>query len=495
MIDSGSRDRSLEIVRAAGSSCWRSSPASSATDAPATSAPNAQRRADLLPHPGRHPVPGWLRRLPRGVRADERVGAAYGPHLPRADTSPMIARELTEFFAASRRGRASSARAGNVEWRGMLGPTPVLQRRATRRSSPTSTPATRAPAGRRSAFAKSPTPRTRPSAPTCSAAGWVKVYHPGAAVLHAHDYGASSSCAATSTSTAACARAPATSSPSVLAAARHVRAAVAGDRRWVAAAGTQRRRAGARWTARSATAPRGPARVLRAGLARRADFPAPVQQPALAGGARGDRRATAARRAPRRGLPPPQRLRRCAATQAPAGQLLPTTTTASSRACGGGPRTPAGAGPRHGRARAAAPGDGDPPVPPWQRGTQHAVSDLLPPGAARAHVQRVAGRLPQPAARRGRRVLRHDINEFFAPLRGARVQGLRPVAGRRCGDRHRLADGARRSASGRSAARVHMWSTTTSPSSTRPPPSTCSPRTPTATACTASPPARGCATC
>ena len=43
---------------------------------------------------------GWLARLSRGASTlAERVGAAFGPHLPRPDTSPMIARELTEFFA------------------------------------------------------------------------------------------------------------------------------------------------------------------------------------------------------------------------------------------------------------------------------------------------------------------------------------------------------------------------------------------------------------
>ena len=45
-------------------------------------------------------MPGLARGAPRGVCAlPDRVGAAFGPHLPRPDTSPMIARELTEFFA------------------------------------------------------------------------------------------------------------------------------------------------------------------------------------------------------------------------------------------------------------------------------------------------------------------------------------------------------------------------------------------------------------
>ena len=45
------------------------------------------------------PVPGWLESYRQAFALDDHVGAAYGPHLPRADTSPMIARELSEFFA------------------------------------------------------------------------------------------------------------------------------------------------------------------------------------------------------------------------------------------------------------------------------------------------------------------------------------------------------------------------------------------------------------
>ena len=57
-------------------------------------------RADLLPHAGRDAAAraGSPRYEEAFALADD-VGAAFGPHLPRPDTSPMIARELTEFFA------------------------------------------------------------------------------------------------------------------------------------------------------------------------------------------------------------------------------------------------------------------------------------------------------------------------------------------------------------------------------------------------------------
>ena len=82
------------------SSCSRSRPRSSATAARATSAPSA-RSGELICFLTQDatPVPGWLEAYREAFALDERVGAAFGPHLPRPDTSPMIARELSEFFA------------------------------------------------------------------------------------------------------------------------------------------------------------------------------------------------------------------------------------------------------------------------------------------------------------------------------------------------------------------------------------------------------------
>ena len=97
------------------------------------------------------PVAGWLDAHREAFALDPRVGASFGPHLPHADTSPMIARELTEFFA---------------------GFAPNGVRRCTARAiglpCPTSTRATRVPAGRSFASRSSTTPRTRPSAARCS---------------------------------------------------------------------------------------------------------------------------------------------------------------------------------------------------------------------------------------------------------------------------------------------------------------------------------------
>ena len=44
------------------------------------------------------PAPGWLAAIREAFALSEDVGAVFGPHLPRPGTSPMIARELTQFF-------------------------------------------------------------------------------------------------------------------------------------------------------------------------------------------------------------------------------------------------------------------------------------------------------------------------------------------------------------------------------------------------------------
>ena len=119
------------------------------------------------------PVEGWLDAYREAFTLDERVGAAFGPHLPHPDTSPMIARELTEFFD----GFAPNGR-------------PVLQRRG----DPTFLSNVNA-CYSRACWAELRFPDVAYSEDQAFGsamleAGWVKVFHPAAAVRHAHDYGA-----------------------------------------------------------------------------------------------------------------------------------------------------------------------------------------------------------------------------------------------------------------------------------------------------------------
>ena len=99
VIDSGSHDRSPEISRAAGVELIEIPPEDFGHGR--TRNLGAERSSgDLICFLTQDAVPvdGWLGAYRHAFTLDERVGAAFGPHLPHPDTSPMIARELTEFF-------------------------------------------------------------------------------------------------------------------------------------------------------------------------------------------------------------------------------------------------------------------------------------------------------------------------------------------------------------------------------------------------------------
>jgi O-antigen biosynthesis protein len=174
VIDSGSRDRSREIARAAGAELIEIPPEDFGHGR--TRNLGAERASgDLICFLTQDAVPvdGWLDAYREAFTLDERVGAAFGPHLPHPDTSPMIARELTEFF----QGFAPDGR-------------PVLQRRG----DPTFLSNVNA-CYARVCWAELRFPEVAYSEDQAFGramleSGWVKVFHPGAAVRHAHDYGA-----------------------------------------------------------------------------------------------------------------------------------------------------------------------------------------------------------------------------------------------------------------------------------------------------------------
>lgn len=120
------------------------------------------------------PLPGWLDALRTGFALDERVGAVFGPHLPRPDTSPMIARELERHFTGF------SAPDGGPSLHGP-GDEPFLSNvnAAYRRSCWEAIRFRDVPYAEDQAFGRD-----------LLAAGWLKAYVPAMAVLHAHDYGA-----------------------------------------------------------------------------------------------------------------------------------------------------------------------------------------------------------------------------------------------------------------------------------------------------------------
>jgi glycosyltransferase involved in cell wall biosynthesis len=178
------------------------------------------------------PAPGWLAALLEAFALSPDIGAVFGPHLPRTGTSPMIARELTEFFATF---APVDAPPRTFDEPTFLSNVNAAYRRACWEAIRFEDIAY----SEDQAFGRALAAHPR----------WTKAYHPRAAVLHAHDYpplefarryfdeyrglretiGHVESIGLRST-------------------VRDVRALVAGDRRFIAGLPAAER---ARWTARS----------------------------------------------------------------------------------------------------------------------------------------------------------------------------------------------------------------------------------------------------
>ncbi len=173
VIDSGSRDRSRELARAAGAELIQIEPHEFGHGR--TRNLGAERtNGELIAFLTQDAVPmdGWLDALRDSFELADRVGAAYGPHLPLEDTSPMIARELTEFFAGfSPNGSPVVQRQGDPAF---LSNVNACYARAC---------------WERIRFPDVDYAEDQAFAAAMLEAGWVKVYNPQAGVLHAHDYG------------------------------------------------------------------------------------------------------------------------------------------------------------------------------------------------------------------------------------------------------------------------------------------------------------------
>jgi glycosyltransferase involved in cell wall biosynthesis/GT2 family glycosyltransferase len=274
VIDSGSRDRSLEIARAAGVELLQIEPAEFGHGR--TRNLGAERTSGELIcflTQDATPVPGWLGAYREAFALDERVGAAYGPHLPRADTSPMIARELSEFFTGFAAGGAGANGAGGAG----AGGRPVLQRSGDPAFLSNVNACYARSCWEEIRFREVPYSEDQAFGGDLLAAGWAKVYHPGAAVLHAHDYGAVEFMRRYFDEYRGLRESTGHVEPfAPLGAARQVAGAVGADRRWMA----EREMSSAertRWTARSAVHHGG--RRLFSALGSRAErVPAPLRR-------------------------------------------------------------------------------------------------------------------------------------------------------------------------------------------------------------------------
>jgi glycosyltransferase involved in cell wall biosynthesis len=260
VIDSGSRDGSLAIARAAGAQLLQIEPGEF-QHGRTRNLGVARTTGDLICFLTQDatPCPGWLDAYREAFALAERVGAAYGPHLPRPDTSPMIARELSEFFA----GFSPAAQPVVHDLRGpsFLSNVNACYDRTCLREI---------------GFREVAYSEDQAFGADLLAAGWQKVYHPGAAVLHAHDYGALEFMRRYFDEYRGLHEATGHVEPfGVLASARHTAREVAADRRWMAQRGVGPLQQ-VRWSAR-ASAHHGGRRLFSALGSRAQRVPAPLR--------------------------------------------------------------------------------------------------------------------------------------------------------------------------------------------------------------------------
>jgi glycosyltransferase involved in cell wall biosynthesis len=265
VIDSGSRDRSCEIVRAAGVQLLQIEPHEFAHGA--TRNLGAQRTSGELIcflTQDATPCPGWLLAYLDAFELDGHIGAAYGPHLPRPNTSPMIARELSEFFAGF------SAGAGAIQ-------RPVVQSAGDPSFLSNVNACYARACWQEIGFRDVAYSEDQAFGADLLKAGWSKVYHPGAAVLHAHDYGTIEFMRRYFDEYRGLRETKGHVEPfHPITATRQVRHEVAADRRWMTEQGIDRATQ-ARWTAR-AISHHGGRRVFSALGSRSQQLPAPLRR-------------------------------------------------------------------------------------------------------------------------------------------------------------------------------------------------------------------------
>lgn len=173
VIDSGSTDGSLEIARAAGVRVLEIDPATFGHGRTRNLGAESVG-GDIIAFITQDatPLPGWADALLAGFDLADDVGAVYGPHRARPDTSPMIARELDQYFATK-----ASPDGG-----------PSLQREGDDAFLSNVNAAYRRDCWEALRFDDVPYSEDQHFAQAMLAAGWAKAYNPDAAVLHAHDY-------------------------------------------------------------------------------------------------------------------------------------------------------------------------------------------------------------------------------------------------------------------------------------------------------------------
>lgn len=173
MIDSGSGDSSIEIARAAGATVHEIPPHEFGHGRTRNLGAELTE-GELICFLTQDAVPleGWLDSYRAAFDLEDGVGAAYGPHLPWPGTTPMIARDQEDFFASMSPADIPVVhRAGDITF--LSNVNACYLRRCWEEIR----------------FADVAYAEDQAFGTAMLEAGWAKVFHPGAAVRHAHDYG------------------------------------------------------------------------------------------------------------------------------------------------------------------------------------------------------------------------------------------------------------------------------------------------------------------
>jgi glycosyltransferase involved in cell wall biosynthesis len=187
VCDSGSRDGSVAVARRYGAEVIEIAP-TSFSHGGTRNLLMERASGDHVAFLTQDAMPAdelWLARLLEGFAVAEDVGLVFGPYRARADASPMVARELTEWFdgfldgAGRRRVDRLGAGERDVPVLALLGPRGFFTdaNGCVARTAWESVP-----------FRPVPYAEDHVLAHDMLRAGYAKVYVPDAAVIHSHEY-------------------------------------------------------------------------------------------------------------------------------------------------------------------------------------------------------------------------------------------------------------------------------------------------------------------
>lgn len=186
VCDSASHDGSVSIARAYGAEVIEI-PVESFSHGETRNLLMRQAQGEYVAFLTQDAVPAdqdWLARLLEGFPLAPDIALVYGPYRPRDDASPMVARELTEWFRSfAPDGAARIDRLGPTE-RTM--PATVLE--GIRGFFTDANGCLARAAWEDVPFRAIPYAEDRALAMDMLRAGYAKVYVPGAPVIHSHDY-------------------------------------------------------------------------------------------------------------------------------------------------------------------------------------------------------------------------------------------------------------------------------------------------------------------